>query len=380
MSAPLVTAPTAMAPPPRLPSTSAGRRPPRHTTGRRSSRLQGSQSDRGRCDDATASPPACGEVWTRGEADSKQHVAALGAHGSRRALLAAAAAASLLPAQSAAAAARFEGFLPLPPPDPVKVPRKSLDQKFAVLMMRSAYETADALDFIPMDEFQVKFWKLRQAEYSPYTLQYSPIIIRQGQLTDPLYFDFISYAQYALLAKEMPRGRQVFEEFCEIEEDCPGDRKRVVRRDQTLSDNKLLPAAMEAGIGDKMYAGLVKGFEGETWGGPPPLNKSASFEEVVAGVRRIVDIFVEKGYAIKGEVGEVVPRKAGNGGSFVVRFQGPCNLWGIQRLGSIRAPLVNAMDAMTVAAFLRASGRSATYTLEATDAGVEAQWEVPSSV
>lgn len=28
--------------------------------------------------------------------------------------------------------------------------RKSLDQKFAVLMMRSAYETADALDFIPM--------------------------------------------------------------------------------------------------------------------------------------------------------------------------------------------------------------------------------------
>lgn len=76
----------------------------------------------------------------------------------------------------------------------------------------------------------------------------------------------------------------------------------------------------------------------------------------------------------------MVPRKAGNGGSFVVRFQGPCNLWGIQRLGSIRAPLVNAMDAMTVAAFLRASGRSATYTLEATDAGVEAQWEVPSSV
>eukprot|EP00873_Tetraselmis_striata_P002474 jgi/Tetstr1/422738/TSEL_013535.t1 len=53
-----------------------------------------------------------------------------------------------------------------------------------------------------------------------------------------------------------------------------------------------------------MYAGLVKGFEGETWGGPPQLNKSASFEEVVAGVRRIVDIFVEKGYAIKGEVGD----------------------------------------------------------------------------
>jgi hypothetical protein len=111
------------------------------------------------------------------------------------------------------------------------------------------------------DEFQVKFWKLRQAEYSPYTLQYSPIVIRQGQLTDPLYFDFINYTQYALLAKEMPKGRQVFEEFCEIEEECPEDRKRVVRRDQALSDNKLLPSYMEVGIGDKMYSGLVNGFE-----------------------------------------------------------------------------------------------------------------------
>lgn len=35
-------------------------------------------------------------------------------------------------------------------PEPVLFPRKALNQVFAVLLMRSAYEAVDALDFIPM--------------------------------------------------------------------------------------------------------------------------------------------------------------------------------------------------------------------------------------
>lgn len=34
--------------------------------------------------------------------------------------------------------------------DPVKVPRNKLDQRFAVLLVRSVYEAVDTLDFIPM--------------------------------------------------------------------------------------------------------------------------------------------------------------------------------------------------------------------------------------
>lgn len=45
--------------------------------------------------------------------------------------------------------------LPLPP-EPVLFPRKMLNLKFAVLLMRSAYEAVDALDFIPMDKFQIR--------------------------------------------------------------------------------------------------------------------------------------------------------------------------------------------------------------------------------
>jgi hypothetical protein len=59
--------------------------------------------------------------------------------------------------------ARPPSRLPLPiwgwgahaQPEPVKFPRRTLDQRFAVLLMRSAYDAVDKLDFIPMQKFQV---------------------------------------------------------------------------------------------------------------------------------------------------------------------------------------------------------------------------------
>ena len=35
-------------------------------------------------------------------------------------------------------------------PEPVAFPRKALDQRFAVLLLRSTYDAVDALDFIAM--------------------------------------------------------------------------------------------------------------------------------------------------------------------------------------------------------------------------------------
>jgi hypothetical protein len=45
------------------------------------------------------------------------------------------------------------------------------------------------------EKFQIDFWKLRQSEQESYNLQYSPLKARVGDLTDPLYFDFISFSQ-----------------------------------------------------------------------------------------------------------------------------------------------------------------------------------------
>ena len=41
-------------------------------------------------------------------------------------------------------------FTQLMQPEPVAFPRKALDQRFAVLLLRSTYEAVDALDFIAM--------------------------------------------------------------------------------------------------------------------------------------------------------------------------------------------------------------------------------------
>ena len=52
---------------------------------------------------------------------------------------------------------RSAGFsLPLPP-EPVRFPRTKLSMRLAVLLLRSGYETVDAMDILPMDQFQVKF-------------------------------------------------------------------------------------------------------------------------------------------------------------------------------------------------------------------------------
>lgn len=42
-----------------------------------------------------------------------------------------------------------------------------------------------------MDRFQKNFWNFRAGEQQGYAMQYLPLKLRVGELTDPLYFDFI---------------------------------------------------------------------------------------------------------------------------------------------------------------------------------------------
>jgi hypothetical protein len=50
-----------------------------------------------------------------------------------------------------------ERFPSLPlPPEPIRFPRSPVDIKLAVMLLRSAYETVDDMNVIPMDQFQVR--------------------------------------------------------------------------------------------------------------------------------------------------------------------------------------------------------------------------------
>ena len=88
--------------------------------------------------------------------------------------------------------------------------RKTLNLNFAVLLMRSTYEAADALDFIAMDKFQVNFFKLRQSEFEAYKLLVDPLPVPVGNLASPIYFDFIAFSQWATLSQAMKDAPQVF--------------------------------------------------------------------------------------------------------------------------------------------------------------------------
>ncbi|KAG2489679.1 hypothetical protein HYH03_011788 [Edaphochlamys debaryana] len=247
-------------------------------------------------------------------------------------------------------------------------PRRPLNSPFAVLLMRSAYETVDELDFIPMNDFQKKFWKLRASEQEAYKLQYEPLVPRIGDISDALYFDFISFSQFSTIAREIPNGQQVFREYCE---ECP-DGWRVVRRDASISDNALLPALFFAKTGDRIFTGLRDGFRGNQFGGPPAAPPGAPLSEVVAGVRKLMDVMVENGYALKAEVADVDEASR----SFVVRLLGPANLWGETSLNFRRSPVVNCYDVMAVDAYLRASGRAGTFELTPNPSGCEVAWRL----
>ncbi|CAL5223952.1 g6555 [Coccomyxa viridis] len=275
----------------------------------------------------------------------------------------------------------FADFFSPTQPDPVLFPRKALDQVFAVLLMRSAYEAVDDLNFIPMDRFQASFWKLRQSEYEPYLLQRSPLRTKQGDLTDPSYFDFISFAQMATVSREIPKGQQEFEEFCE---DCDG-RTKLVTRAPELRSNDSLPAAFERAAGERIYDGLRNGFRGQEFGAPAPLEPRTPIQDIAKNAQQILDIFTANGYALKASIQDVVPSRScastewhgacPSAGTFRVRLEGPATLWGVAALKSRRA-IANAYDAMTLDAYFRSCGCSASYSIRCSDTSIDEFWTI----
>ena len=263
-----------------------------------------------------------------------------------------------------------QGFsLPLPP-DPVRFPRAPLDIKLAVLLLRSTYETVDAMDVMAMDTFQINFWKSRQSEWEPYTQQYSPLKIEQGKLTDPLYFDFISYTQFKVVSKEIPRSQSVFEERSGAE-----GTTKVVRRDATLSDNKVLPAVLAQRLGDTIYARVRYGFEGTDFDAPEP-SFDGDVDSAVNGMRKLVNSFVRKGYALKSAV-DVVNNGVGDKQRVVtIRLDGPATLWSAQALAARGVTPSNEYLGYALTGYLRLCGVPSVYSTKVNDTAVELEFVV----
>jgi len=259
------------------------------------------------------------------------------------------------------------------PPSPVRFPRPTLDTKFAVLLMRSGYAAVDALNFTPMEDFQVDFWKFRAAEQEGYKSLYDPLAPKVGDLSDPIYFDFISFSQVGAAMRTMRSGATLtdFEEVCEDTDVCEEGQHTVVHRPKAFQDDASLPGGWKIVTADNVYRGLHEGFRGETFDGVPEpfAAKAAPTAEELARVRRgveaILAVFKKKGFFIRAECGDVlVDAKDPSIITFTVSSEGAANLWGLQALQRRALPAYNVYDALAILGWLRASGASGDFELE----------------
>ena len=221
------------------------------------------------------------------------------------------------------------------------LPRRRLEQPFAVLLMRASYNVADQLDFMPMDEFQKEQFNFRQEEWDAYRQQLS---VQQGDLTDPAYFDFISFVQYATLAQGMRNGRSVFEELVDAE-----GSSAIVRRDPSLpQSNELLPSAHAERVGERILAWMDENFQNLAPRLPPP-GRPLTARVLFDGIKQISNIFEINEFALTSSV-----EPLGDSG---IRWTlvAPATLWSGQVL-RLRGDLPNDFEVMAATAYLRRAG------------------------
>lgn len=103
---------------------------------------------------------------------------------------------------------------------------------------------------------QVQFWKKRQAEYEPYVLQHYPIPIQQGDLSNAIYFDFISYAQFLTVNTAIEKSTKLFEEL-----DGAEGVSKTIQRSELLGSKRSRAESVAQVAGAKIFQGLSEGFQ-----------------------------------------------------------------------------------------------------------------------
>jgi len=228
-------------------------------------------------------------------------------------------------------------------PQPPKVLRPKLDLDFAVLLMRSSYNVLDELDVVAMDQFQRDFFLIRQAEYEPYVAQLGAGFVKQGDLTDPYYFDFISFAQYKAINREITVDPAfVFEERQPVEVGEGEPQKfvsRIIKRDPTLT-NDLLPVEHSRKVGEQILARFDALFGGSKSGLPEYPDRRPTASELLAALEQLVKLFLINGFAWDGNAALVSEASDGKL-QLCLTLTSPATIWGGQSLLNERALIRN---------------------------------------
>jgi len=244
-------------------------------------------------------------------------------------------------------------------PKPARVLRQRMNLDFAVLLMRSSYNAVDEIDIVAMDRFQKDFFLIRQAEYKFYADALGAGAMQQGDLCDPNYFDFISFAQYATISREIVNPPAVFEEQQPVEVG-EGEAQKfetvVVRRDPTIR-NSDLPRIYDEVVGKSILDKLNEKF-GDTASAIPKIEPGSRPDAVtlLAAIKQMVNLFTLSGFAWDGHASMVQSGASIRDAQFSIIFTSPATLWSGQSLAAKRAVLTNDFALKTIKALVNIVG------------------------
>lgn len=266
---------------------------------------------------------------------------------------------------------KIERKLRKPPP---RILRQSLNLDFAVLLMRSSYNAVDELDFVAMDQFQKDFFLIRQAEYLPYVTELGPGLVKQGDLTDPYYFDFISFAQYATIYRESSLDPAVvFEEQVPIlvgegtDDEKQVFVKKIIKRDPSIG-NAMLAKKHDEIVGNTILDKLEEQF-GNTASAIPNVEIGGGHSNAASmqrAIQQMVNLFVISGFSYDGKV--VIKKEpkdsssTASGAEFEIILTAPATLWSGQALALRRANTANDFVLKTAAALVTRAGYKVSST------------------
>ena len=251
-------------------------------------------------------------------------------------------------------------------PPPVNVPRRRMELRFAVQLMRTSYNAVDWLDVVPMDEFQKDFFTYRQDNWDSYRTQHSNIM--QGDLADPTYFDYISFAQYSVSLDKLKNAKST--EFLE-KFNAAGETRRV-KRNPLYNNNDILPLIHSKAVGQRLTDYIY-----DTYSKIVPkisIHKKGSKIDgnlFVSQIQNLLDIFTINSYCAGAEAIEIIPEKGLNDNYALLRvsLSVPANLWSSQIFRNRKADLMNDFEIKVLQEFANRQG----LTLKVVRAGVEKQ-------
>jgi len=233
-------------------------------------------------------------------------------------------------------------FIIRPPEINNSIPRPKIDMKFAVLLMRTSYQITDQLDFIPMNQFQKDFFLLRSKYYESY-IKSAPTH-RQGELSDPNYFDFISFAQFATISQAMESPQKVFRELYNADGDT-----QIVRNSLNSEDFNAVGLKTEFYelVGDALLDELLDKDDLNT------IQNVSGNKGLISSIQYVLELLLKCGYALQMEFQIEETNSNENHIKFTLEWTAPLNLWSEQYLRRLHKNVFNEYDVMILFSLLK---------------------------